>query len=100
MNVILKTKECTMGSTLMTRDMLEFEECVNHIEVEDICSSGMQFTWTQKMLNPNSGMLKKLDRVMVNGEFLLMFNDASAMFLPYMVSDHCPTIVTFPEHCV
>lgn len=95
MNVILKAKECTVGSSMMTSDMLEFEDCVNHIEVKDMCSSGMQFTWTQKMLNPSSGILKKLDRVMVNGEFLDKFRDANAIFLPYLVSDHCPAVIRY-----
>lgn len=89
-----------MGTSLMTRDMLEFEECINHFEVEDICSSGMQFTWIQKMQNPNSVMLKKLDRVMINGEFLNKFNDSSALFMPNLVSDHYPALVNFPEQYV
>lgn len=98
MNVILKAEESTMGPSMMTRDMLEFEECINHIEVEDICSSGMQFTWTQKMLKPSTCILKKLDRVMVNGEFITKFSDTNAIFMPNLVSDHCPAIVRFHEH--
>lgn len=43
-NVILKTEECTTGSSMMTRDMLEFEDCVNDIEMEGLCSTSMQFT--------------------------------------------------------
>lgn len=82
MNVILEAEERTVGSSMMTRDMLEFDECINGIELEDMCSAGMQFTWTQKMLNPTTGILKKLDRVMINGEFLSKYIDVHAVFMP------------------
>lgn len=77
--------------------MIEFEECINAIEVDDISSSGMHFTWTQKMLNPTAGILKKLDRIMVNSKFAEVFDTANAIFLPNLVSDHCPAVLKFPK---
>lgn len=60
MNVGLKVKDSTMGNSQMSTDMIDFEDCVNAMEVEDLKSSGMHFTWTQKMLQPNAGLLKNL----------------------------------------
>lgn len=51
LNACLKMEESTVSASCMTRHMQEFEECVNNIEVEDVCSSGIQFIWTQKMQN-------------------------------------------------
>ncbi|GJY34383.1 RNA-directed DNA polymerase, eukaryota, reverse transcriptase zinc-binding domain protein [Tanacetum coccineum] len=50
-NVTLKTSKHTMGGSSMTTNMEEFEKCVNDIEVTDLCSSGMFFTWSK---NPKS----------------------------------------------
>lgn len=59
LNVGLTFNDSNVGTSHMTRDMIEFEECINNIEMEDLNSSGMNYTWTQKMLNPIAGMLKK-----------------------------------------
>ncbi|GJW94241.1 RNA-directed DNA polymerase, eukaryota, reverse transcriptase zinc-binding domain protein [Tanacetum coccineum] len=48
-NVTLKTSKHTMGGSSMTTNMEEFEKCVNDIEVTDLCSSGMFFTWSKNL---------------------------------------------------
>ncbi|GJS27386.1 RNA-directed DNA polymerase, eukaryota, reverse transcriptase zinc-binding domain protein [Tanacetum coccineum] len=39
-NVTLKTNEHSTGGSYMSGDMIDFNECVNNLELEDICSSG------------------------------------------------------------
>ncbi|GJY17405.1 RNA-directed DNA polymerase, eukaryota, reverse transcriptase zinc-binding domain protein [Tanacetum coccineum] len=63
----------------------------------DLYSSGFQFTWSKSPLNPKACILKKLDRVMVNEKFLDSFQKAHAIFLPYIISDHCPALLTIPD---
>ncbi|XP_071687005.1 uncharacterized protein [Rutidosis leptorrhynchoides] len=99
-NVILKVHEHSAGGSYMTKDMIEFQDCVNKLEVEDICKSGFQFTWTKSLKNPNCDVLKKLDRVMANEDFIKQFGSAHAVFLPYLISDHSPSILTIPEGLV
>lgn len=74
------------------------------IEVEDLCQSGFFFTWTKNLykakIGKDAGVLKKLDRVLVNENFLNKFNKAYAEFKPYIVSDHSPAVVIFPESAV
>nr|GFA99512.1 RNA-directed DNA polymerase, eukaryota, reverse transcriptase zinc-binding domain protein [Tanacetum cinerariifolium] len=41
MNVTLSTSEHSSGSSSVTIDMVKFNECINKIEVEDKCSSGL-----------------------------------------------------------
>lgn len=48
MNVRLKLEDRTIGPSSLGKDMIEFEECVNGIEMEDLCSTWLHFTWTQK----------------------------------------------------
>ena len=53
--------------------------------MEDIGSTGFHFTWTKSPQNPLAGTLKKLDRVMSNEDFINSFNNAHAIFLPYII---------------
>ena len=77
--------------------MQELINCVNNIEVEDICSTGVFYTWIKSPSQPQTSILKKLDRAMVNEEFMRQFPMANAVFMPYMVSDHSPVVVRLPS---
>ncbi|GKC89077.1 protein LAZ1 [Tanacetum coccineum] len=76
--------------------MREFKECVSDIEVMDVTSSGIHYTWNQ---NPRGGggILKKLDRIMANMDFIDSFPGAYAIFQPYRILDHSPAILKLPS---
>ncbi|GJS87046.1 RNA-directed DNA polymerase, eukaryota, reverse transcriptase zinc-binding domain protein [Tanacetum coccineum] len=99
-NVSLNLEDHSEGISNFSRDMIEFQECVNEIEIEDINSTGMHFTWTKSLLNPNATVLKKIDRIMGNSFLFDTFNNASAIFLPYGISDHSPAILIIPQAMV
>ncbi|GKA58052.1 reverse transcriptase domain-containing protein [Tanacetum coccineum] len=61
-NVSLYLEDHPEGWICKTNDMIEFHECLEQIEVEDLNSSGVHFTWVQSRQDPNSGILKKIDR--------------------------------------
>ncbi|GJT29450.1 RNA-directed DNA polymerase, eukaryota, reverse transcriptase zinc-binding domain protein [Tanacetum coccineum] len=65
MNVTLNTNEHSEGMSYFTQDMREFQDCINEIEMEDLCSSGLQYTWT-KNHSPSilicPGLMKKIHR--------------------------------------
>ncbi|GJX44527.1 RNA-directed DNA polymerase, eukaryota, reverse transcriptase zinc-binding domain protein, partial [Tanacetum coccineum] len=75
-------------------------ECLNKIEVEDISRTVLHFTWTKNLLKTKAGsmtgILKKLDRVMSNEDFIGQFPNAHAKFLPYIISDHTPSVLCIP----
>nr|GEW09952.1 RNA-directed DNA polymerase, eukaryota, reverse transcriptase zinc-binding domain protein [Tanacetum cinerariifolium] len=77
-----------MGRSYLTTDMEEFVDCVSNLEVIDLSSSGFFFTWSKNPNNPIPGIMKKLDKIMVNENFLNKFSDAHAIFLPYLTFDH------------
>nr|GEZ97177.1 zinc knuckle CX2CX4HX4C [Tanacetum cinerariifolium] len=60
------------GSSRIDTGMRNFQECVDMIEVTDVNSTGLCFTWNQKPKGED-GILKKIDRVMANLEFLSLF---------------------------
>ncbi|GKB24652.1 RNA-directed DNA polymerase, eukaryota, reverse transcriptase zinc-binding domain protein [Tanacetum coccineum] len=59
-NVSLNVEDCSAGGSCKTTDMEDFQKCI-----EDIICTGIHFTWVQSRLNPSSGILKKIDRIMV-----------------------------------
>nr|GEY21057.1 hypothetical protein [Tanacetum cinerariifolium] len=94
--VLYSDLDTYLGSSSMNSAMLDFKDCVSNIEVVDINSSGIHYTWNQ---NPKGrdGMLKKLDHIMGNLEFSNNFQGAYAIFQPYRISDHSPAILKIPS---
>ncbi|GKF64000.1 RNA-directed DNA polymerase, eukaryota, reverse transcriptase zinc-binding domain protein, partial [Tanacetum coccineum] len=88
LNVTLKLDEHSEGMSCSTVDMVEFQECIEKIELEDIKKTGCHFTWTKSLRNPETAIMKKLDRIIGNGEFIDKFPQAQACFHPFIVSDH------------
>ncbi|GKA42801.1 uncharacterized protein Tco_0735461 [Tanacetum coccineum] len=72
------------------------KDCVANIEGLDINGFGLQFTWNQKP-KCGTGILKKLDRVMGNVDFIDSFLGAYAVFQPYRNSDHSPSVLKLPS---
>ncbi|GJS94192.1 RNA-directed DNA polymerase, eukaryota, reverse transcriptase zinc-binding domain protein, partial [Tanacetum coccineum] len=68
---------------------------------DDLCCSGLHFTWTKnihKMREGDiSGILKKLDRVMVNEDFINKYSLDHAIFIPYLISDHSFVVLIMPN---
>ncbi|XP_035843934.1 uncharacterized protein LOC110932523 [Helianthus annuus] len=95
-NSSLSMEDNLFGSSKVTTGMKDFKDCVNELEVVDINSSGIHFTWRQK-LKKGVGILKKLDRIMGNTCFLDSFPAACALFLPSRISDHTPCILKLPS---
>ncbi|GJR32911.1 reverse transcriptase domain-containing protein [Tanacetum coccineum] len=88
--------EHTAGKSTIDSDIEDFIDCVNTIEVEDVCSSKMHFTWIKSPKNPTTSIMKKLDRIMVNEEFMAEYHHAYAIFHPFLVSDHPPAVIVLP----
>ena len=96
-NVCLNLCDHSEGISHYTQDMVEFQDCMNTVEMEDINSTGLHFTWTKSLMNPDATVLKKIDRVMGNCKFFDMYNNANAVFLPYGISDHNLAILIIPQ---
>ncbi|GJW18232.1 RNA-directed DNA polymerase, eukaryota, reverse transcriptase zinc-binding domain protein [Tanacetum coccineum] len=93
-NVTLKLEEHSASSSVISCDMQDFIDCVNLIEVEDVCMTSMYYTWIKSPSNPSTSILKKLDRIMANEEFISKYNQAFVVFHPFMISDHSHVVLT------
>ncbi|XP_024958945.1 uncharacterized protein LOC112499910 [Cynara cardunculus var. scolymus] len=81
------------GSSRRNSDMEEFHICLEDVVLFDISYQGCQYTWIQ-MPSGDGGILRKLDRILGNLEFIDKFGDASVFFEPRGISDHSPGILT------
>ncbi|GKB51608.1 RNA-directed DNA polymerase, eukaryota, reverse transcriptase zinc-binding domain protein [Tanacetum coccineum] len=75
-NVILDPLERSAGSSYFTSGMEDFRDCLGEMGVEDLCMSGLKFTWNK---SPEK------------------FVNSNALFLPFVASDHTPTVVEIPD---
>ncbi|XP_021979830.1 uncharacterized protein LOC110875946 [Helianthus annuus] len=91
-NLALSMDDSLVGPSSIPPGMREFYDCVQHNQLSDVKSHGLRYTWNQKPKN-GIGVLKKIDRVISNTQFLDLFPDAYALFHPYRVSDHSPCIL-------
>ncbi|GJR38821.1 transportin-1 isoform X1 [Tanacetum coccineum] len=74
-------------SSNLTENEHGFKDVFNSLEIKDLCSSGFNFTWTKSPKNPLASTLKKLDRVMINEEFMQNHREAHGIFLEHMASN-------------
>lgn len=67
-NVILSVTECEGGTIGRSLAISEFKDCTMKISVMDLHYIGIQFTWIG---SPHGiGIVKKLDRALINSAFL------------------------------
>nr|GEZ92621.1 hypothetical protein [Tanacetum cinerariifolium] len=50
------------------------------------------------LLNASSSVLEKIDKVMVNEDFMDVYTKAHVVFLPYGISDHSHAVLTCSQH--
>nr|GEY22360.1 RNA-directed DNA polymerase, eukaryota, reverse transcriptase zinc-binding domain protein [Tanacetum cinerariifolium] len=94
-NISLHVDDKSTGTSTIDTCMRDFQSYVEDIEVSDVNNMGLRYTWNQKPKG-DDGILKKIDRIMANIEFLASFIGASALYQPYRILDHAPTFLRVP----
>ncbi|KAL6190194.1 hypothetical protein ACLB2K_036592 [Fragaria x ananassa] len=88
-NITMSPEEKLGGIGGVTRPMLNFCEFLNNSGLVSLKASGLPFTWTNKHVD-DSVIFERLDRAVVNSNFLNMFPNAILENLPIISSDHGP----------
>ncbi|XP_074298118.1 uncharacterized protein LOC141628935 [Silene latifolia] len=94
-NNVLKFQE-RIGSDVTAAEILPFQNCVSWCQLQDIPAIGSYFTWNNKQ-GAVIRVYSRIDRLMVNSEWINHYPEAFANFLPEGLYDHCPCIVHFGE---
>ncbi|XP_039056740.1 uncharacterized protein LOC120199801 [Hibiscus syriacus] len=76
-------------------EMKEIQEVIRAIDLLDHPFFGPLFTWSNKQ--SGSFLARKLDRVLINHNWVSTFQSSFVEFLPPGVSDHCMTLVWFSK---
>ncbi|GKC45461.1 RNA-directed DNA polymerase, eukaryota, reverse transcriptase zinc-binding domain protein [Tanacetum coccineum] len=96
-SVTMKSDEHSAGGSQLTGDMQDLIDCANDIEMEDINSTCLFYTWIKSPSKPKTSIMKKLDRIMVNGSFMSTFAEAYGQFLPFITLDHSVALLIMPR---
>lgn len=89
-NVIASLEEYSGRSSPDSAAITDFTTCITDCQFLDIPVSGGLYTWTG--MRPNGRVWKRLDRVLVNSDWLSSFPTSCAQLLPRTTSDHAPIL--------
>ena len=92
-NDILSCEEKWGGNRPVASRIREFRDCLNDCNMIDMGFSGPKFTWSN-CHDISSLIMERLDRVVANTDWRLLYPDASVTHLPRTHSDHCPLLLT------
>lgn len=94
-NCVLNCDE-RVGAPVRQWEMASMRECMGICRLQDMCSSGNMFTWSNKQ-EGGARVFSKIDRVMVNNKREEVYATASAAFLNEGEFDHTPCIISFND---
>ncbi|XP_074291104.1 uncharacterized protein LOC141617871 [Silene latifolia] len=80
-----------LGREVNWNEIRDFRQCVEYCEVTDIVAHGYFFTWNDKQ-DPSTRVFSRIDRCLINIDWLQSFPDNSAFFMNEGTFDHCPCI--------
>lgn len=92
-NVILNEDEKLGGLDLEQSEAMDFAQCINSCALLEVKFTGSKFTWWNGRINQEC-IFKRLDRVLVNSEFLSIFPVTEATHMIREGSDHTPIHVS------
>ncbi|XP_074265652.1 uncharacterized protein LOC141588096 [Silene latifolia] len=78
-----------IGSEISVVEMRDFQDCVDTCGIGDIPAHGSFFTWNNKQ-EVGDLVFSRIDRAMVNDDWLIKYPDTLTMFHPEGLFDHCP----------
>lgn len=86
-NNVLQQSERVGGQLVYSPETVPFRNCLAECEVEDMRSCGNFFTWS------NGTVRSKIDRALVNGDWMAQFPGVEARFEHGRLSDHTPILI-------
>ncbi|XP_016486838.1 uncharacterized protein LOC107807064 [Nicotiana tabacum] len=85
-------KEERIGSPITMTEIREFKQCVKECTLQDMKSSGAFFTWNNKQ-GGNDRVYSRINRVLVNNEWILALPYSEVYYRNEGTLDHCPAII-------
>lgn len=95
-NTCPRYDERWMGGVTVQMDTTELETVITECDLADLRYSGVFLTWCNKR-EGDERMYAKLDRILVNGQWIQEYAWTAATFLESGISDHSPGILEFSK---
>ena len=83
----IRKPEGRKGCTVQSRNMVEFDECINDMELFDMLLMGRKFTWGR------GKSLRRLDRVLIHPFWLKKVENLKLRSLSCSISNHIPILL-------
>ncbi|XP_019225394.1 PREDICTED: uncharacterized protein LOC109206977 [Nicotiana attenuata] len=77
-------------------EIIEFKECVTKCTLQDMKSSGAFYTWNNKQGSADR-VYSRIDRVLINNDWILATPDSEVFYRNEGTFDHCPAIIRWAE---
>ncbi|XP_074297473.1 uncharacterized protein LOC141628200 [Silene latifolia] len=81
-----------LGSEITLAEVKPFLDCSHDCKIIDMKAVGSFFTWNNKQ-EVATGVYSRIDRTLINDEWLDAFPDAYAQFMTEGTFDHCPCVI-------
>ncbi|XP_021759133.1 uncharacterized protein LOC110724042 [Chenopodium quinoa] len=81
-----------IGSIVSLAEVEPFRSCLRGAGLTNWATGGMFYTWNNKQEGKDR-VCSKIDRVIVNDEWMLKFADMQATFFPEGLMDHSPCVI-------
>ncbi|KAF7124850.1 hypothetical protein RHSIM_Rhsim12G0100000 [Rhododendron simsii] len=94
-NTVRRHSEKSDSTHFDASSALDFNNCLEDVEMEDLNSKGLWFTWSNKRTGHDQ-CSSRLDRAIVNSHWQSLFTESEAAFLVPGISDHCPVVFVLP----
>lgn len=91
-NVVRRPSKRMVGFDMSAA--FDFNSCLEDINMQDMLTKGYWYTWTNKQGGAGSNK-SRLDKVLVNDNWLDLFRDAEVVGHALGVSDHCALVLSF-----
>ncbi|XP_074314257.1 uncharacterized protein LOC141649466 [Silene latifolia] len=86
--------ECIGGAKVIRADIVPLSKVTHVCHLFDLKANGAFFNWNNKHENGEK-VYSRIDRALVNDEWINEYPDSVANFLPEGLFDHCPCLINF-----
>ncbi|XP_020254186.1 uncharacterized protein LOC109831264 [Asparagus officinalis] len=95
-NATTRNEDKIGGCMLNDSDTEDFRAFINDCQLAQLKTTGCFFTWNNKQ-DHGSRIWSKLDRVLINDNWIQSYNSSQVEFLVPKISDHSPGLITVSE---
>ncbi|XP_075077026.1 uncharacterized protein LOC142163787 [Nicotiana tabacum] len=91
-NTILTSEDRVQGNGVQEFEVRDFKEFILDVGLTELRTVSRKYTWT------NNHVHSKLDRILVNAEWIHKWPTMKGSILKSSFSDHCPLSITFDDN--